>query len=164
MTALDAPARAAIRGQGFSLAEWSVMWGYGGGTWGGDSCGCSDDRCANGFHHMGASDCGCLQSMLDDAVAWRTAVREPNRVELAGGPYGLFQYVNVTTPAVLATVSTSQGGIGMPVNGVAQQRPAESVVRIEVREGWSAEVTHEDNHGVRQMVIRLVKAPEAGGG
>jgi DNA-directed RNA polymerase subunit RPC12/RpoP len=28
--------------------------------WTGDICGCLDDRCANGFHHMGVTDCGCL--------------------------------------------------------------------------------------------------------
>lgn len=29
-------------------------------TWTGDVCGCTDSRCANGFHHMGLTDCGCL--------------------------------------------------------------------------------------------------------
>jgi len=44
--------------------------------WSGDECGCPDDRCANGFHHMGADDCGCLPAMLGD---W-----------LAGDPYRFF--------------------------------------------------------------------------
>jgi hypothetical protein len=57
MTALNAAALAAIRDAGFTRAEWLRMHGYDG-KWTGDSCGCKDDRCANGFHHMGANDCG----------------------------------------------------------------------------------------------------------
>jgi hypothetical protein len=34
-------------------------------AWGGDVCGCPDDRCANGFHHSGVDDCGCLPVLLD---------------------------------------------------------------------------------------------------
>lgn len=152
---LNATAKAAIRGAGFTLAEWSRMHGGSGGTWTGDQCGCPDDRCANGFHHMGTDDCGCLPTLLDQAVAWREATRWPDSVELIGRSYGLFQYVTVTTPAVLAHVSTSQGGTGPRVNGVVQTRPAESVVRIEPREGWTAEVTTGQDG---RITIRLVKA------
>jgi hypothetical protein len=157
MTALNAAARAAIRGAGFTRAEWLRMWGYAGTTWGGDRCGCFDDRCI-GYHHEGADGCGCLESMIDDAVAWRAATRNPNSVELTGRSYGLFQYVTVTTPAVLAHVSASRGWTGPRVNGVVQTRPAESVVRIEPREGWTAEVTQENG----RIEIRLVKAPVPG--
>ena len=157
MTALSATALSAIRAAGFTRPEWLRMWGYDSGTWGGDRCGCLDDRCI-GHHHEGAEGCGCLETMINDAVAWRTATRNPNSVELAGGPYGLNQWVNVTTPAVLATVSTSREWTGIPVNGVARVDPAASVVRIEAREGWSATVTHEENHGVKTMVIRFGKA------
>ena len=157
MTALNAAARAAIRDAGFTRAEWLRMWGYADTTWGGDRCGCFDDRCI-GHHHEGAEGCGCLETMISDAVAWRTATRNPNAVELVGGPYGLFQYVNVSAPGVLAAVSTSAGGVGMPVNGVARTRPGESVVRIEPREGWTAEVTEENG----RIEIRLVKAPAGG--
>lgn len=149
MTALNAAARTAIRDAGFTRAEWLRMWGYGSGTWGGDRCGCFDNRCI-GHHHEGAEGCGCLETMIGDAVAWRRATRNPNSVELVGGPYGLFQYVSVTTPAALATVSTSRGGMG--------ERLGESVVKIEARKGWAAVVTEEEHHGVRQMVIRFVKA------
>ncbi|MEU8226171.1 hypothetical protein [Kribbella sp. NPDC048915] len=34
-------------------------------TWTGDLCGCTDDRCANGFHHMELTDCGCLPVLID---------------------------------------------------------------------------------------------------
>jgi len=146
---LNAAARAAIREAGFTLAQWSLMWGYRNG-WGGDQCGCFDDRCANGFHHDGVHDCGCLETMLSDAVAWRQAVRYPNSVELAP-PYGLFRYVSVSTPGVLATVSATAGGFRL-------DSPAESVIRIEAREGWTTSVS-EDEHG--RMVVRLVKTPEA---
>jgi hypothetical protein len=149
---LNATASRAIREAGFTKAQWAAMWGYTGGEWGGDACGCFDDRCI-GHHHEGAGGCGCLESMIDDAVAWRTATRNPNSVELIGRSYGLFQYVTVTTPAVLAHVSTSQGGIGPRVNGVVQTRPAESVVRIEPRDGWTAEVTTGQDG---RITIRLV--------
>jgi hypothetical protein len=160
MTALNAAALAAIRDAGFTRAEWLRMHGYDG-KWTGDSCGCKDDRCANGFHHMGANDCGCLEKMIADAVAWRTATRSPSFVELVGGPCGLNQWVTVSTPAVVANVSTSRDYTYPPLNGVAREDPADSVVRIETREGWSATVAHEENHGVKQMVIRFARvAPE----
>jgi hypothetical protein len=160
MAALNATARTAIREAGFTSTEWSMMWGYADGNWGGDQCGCQDDRCANGFHHDGTSDCGCLRQMISDAVAWRTATRSPNTVELVGGPYGLNQWVDVTTPAVLAIVSTAQARTGPIVNGIRREFPAESSIRVRVREGWSVAVTHEDNHGVEEMVIRFVRSPE----
>lgn len=33
--------------------------------WGGDRCGCIDDRCI-GFHHEERDDCQCLPGWLDD--------------------------------------------------------------------------------------------------
>jgi len=155
---LTAAAKATIRGAGFTLAEFARMQGYADGKWGGDVCGCTDTgRCANGFHHMGTDDCGCLPVLLDKAAAWREAVRWPNSVELAA-PHGLFNCVSVSTPGVLVTVSASAGGI--PAG-----KPAESVIEIEAREGWTATVS-EDEHG--RTVIRLVQAAapegEAGDG
>jgi len=35
--------------------------------WGGDACGCVDDRCI-GFHHDREDDCQCLLPWLDDYV------------------------------------------------------------------------------------------------
>lgn len=145
---LSATTRAALRDAGFTPAQWATMWGYRG-EWGGDQCGCFDDRCI-GHHHEGADGCGCLASMLDDAVAWRQAASYPNTVTLAA-PHGLFRYVAVSTPGVLATVSATAGGF----------RPgsqAESVIRVEAREGWSADVATDDSG---RIVIRVVRAQEA---
>ena len=36
-----------------------------GNKWGGDACGCSDDRCKDGFHHQPDEDCGCLPVLGD---------------------------------------------------------------------------------------------------
>ena len=143
---LNAATRTALRQSGFTPAQWARLWGYRG-EWGGDQCGCFDERrCANGFHHDGTGDCQCFPTMLDDAVAWRQAVAGVNEVSLAAAPFGLFRYVTVSTPGVLATVSASAGGI--PAG-----KPAESVVRIDPREGWTAEVTTEQNG---RITIRLV--------
>jgi hypothetical protein len=126
------------------------MWGYADGKWGGDRCGCLDDRCI-GHHHDGEHGCSCLDTMLDDAVAWRTAARNPNNVELAA-PCGFFRYVTVTTPGAAVTVSaTARAASG-------HGSPGESVIRIGAREGWTA-IPGEENG---QMVIRLVKdSPDA---
>lgn len=158
MTALNAAAKAAIREAGFTLAEFAKMCGYQDGKWHGDACGCTDTgRCMNGFHHFPDDECGCLRTMLDDAVAWRAATREPNEVTLAA-PFGLYRWVNVTTPSALVTVSATAG-----TPGAASPRAEESVVRIEAREGWTATVG-EDERG--RMVVRLVRAapPEAEAG
>lgn len=152
MADLNAAARAAIREAGLTVAEFAKMQGYQDGKWHGDACGCTDTgRCMNGFHHYPDDECGCLRVMIDDAVAWRAAASEPNSVALAA-PFGLFRWVNVSTPGTLVTVSATAGSPG--------RRPEESMVRIEAREGWTTTVG-EDEHG--RMEIRLVKAaaPEA---
>jgi hypothetical protein len=166
MAKLTATARRAIGEAGFTVAEFARINGYADGKWGGDVCGCTDTgRCANGFHHMGENDCGCLPVLLDQAVAWREATRWMNSVELSA-PYSLFNWVSVSTPGVLATVSAT-AGTTWPQN----PRPAESVVNIATREGWTAQVgTDKDG----RIEIRIVKAalpakgdgagkPEAGG-
>lgn len=154
MTALNAAARAVIRGAGFTLAEWSRMHGGTDGKWTGDQCGCPDDRCANGFHHTGTYDCGCLPTLLDQAVAWREATRWPNSVELAD-PIGIYNWVSVSTPGVLATVSATAGGPRYN----APPSPEESFVRIEPREGWTATVANLEDGRIE---IRLVKATAPG--
>ena len=142
MTALNATAKAAIKEAGFTLAEWTRMHGGLDGTWTGDQCGCPDDRCANGFHHMGTTDCGCLPTLLDQAVTWREATRDPNRVALAA-PAGLYGWVDVSADAALVTVSATSG----------QPDGANAAVRIEPREGWSAVIAERDG----RIEIRLVK-------
>jgi hypothetical protein len=46
-------------------------WGNGANrrpVWGGDSCGCPDDRCI-GHHHDAGEDCGCLRVALEHVAA-----------------------------------------------------------------------------------------------
>jgi hypothetical protein len=43
---------------------------FGDAGWGGDRCGCVDDRCI-GFHHDDESACGCLPAWLDTYAAER---------------------------------------------------------------------------------------------
>lgn len=51
-------ARSEIRDAGLTIASYTRHW-WPDGKWGGDSCGCPDDRC-RGFHHDPDEDCGCL--------------------------------------------------------------------------------------------------------
>lgn len=151
MAALNAAARAAIREAGFTPSQWAKVCGYADGKWHGDPCGCTDTgRCMNGFHHDPEEECGCLRTMIDDAVAWREAATEPNRVALSA-PFGLNRWVDVSTPGTLVTVSATSGSPGVE----------QTVIRIEAREGWTATVG-EDKYG--RMEIRIVRAPapEAG--
>ncbi len=61
---LNAEARAVLAGAGMTPAAWARVLGYSGRSWGGDACGCPDDRCMNGFHHEPQQECGCLESLL----------------------------------------------------------------------------------------------------
>src|SRR5579875_1857127 len=62
---LNDQARAVLRGAGVTQAEWARAQGYAAGRWGGDACGCPDDRCI-GYHHEDYEECGCLRSLLAD--------------------------------------------------------------------------------------------------
>ena len=144
MTALNATAKATLRASGFTVAEWIRIHGYEG-KWTGDICGCPDNRCANGFHHMGVKDCGCLPTLLERAVEWREAAREPNRVELAA-PIGIWNWVDVSAGGATVTTTTSAGP------------PEETHVQIQPHEGWTAEVTTGENGLIE---VRIVKAAGA---
>lgn len=52
-----------LRDAGVTQAEWCRRNGYPPGRWGGDLCGCPDDRCI-GYHHDENDDCGCLPALL----------------------------------------------------------------------------------------------------
>lgn len=76
MTALTRQALERLKAAGLTEQQWErANWGRGP-VWHGDVCGCPDDRCANGFHHFGTDDCGCLPVLLE---SW-----------LAGDPYRFF--------------------------------------------------------------------------
>jgi len=51
-------------GQATTIAGY-VRWAFPDGEWRGDACGCTDDRCAYGYHHDALTDCGCLDVLLD---------------------------------------------------------------------------------------------------
>lgn len=50
--------------EGLTIAGY-VRHFFPGGRWGGDVCGCHDDRCV-GYHHDADEDCGCLPVMLGE--------------------------------------------------------------------------------------------------
>lgn len=60
---LNEEARATLRAHEVSQADWCRRNYYPAGKWGGDACGCPDDRCI-GFHHDEQDDCGCLSALL----------------------------------------------------------------------------------------------------
>lgn len=64
-TRLNEAARDALADAGITQAAWFRSQGYADGRWGGDACGCPDDRCA-GFHHDPDEECGCLRVLLAD--------------------------------------------------------------------------------------------------
>ena len=70
MTALNAAAKATLKAADVTQAEWARANYMESGNWSGDICGCPDSgRCANGFHHMGEDDCGCLPTLLASYLA-----------------------------------------------------------------------------------------------
>lgn len=67
---LNKMARNRILASGLTIAGYSRYWFPNGkGKWGGDACGCPDDRCKDGFHHQPHEDCGCLPVTLDEYAA-----------------------------------------------------------------------------------------------
>lgn len=66
MTRLSFDAREQLKDAGISQAAWSREH-FADGTWGGDKCGCPDDRCI-GYHHDAEDDCGCLPALIQ---LWR---------------------------------------------------------------------------------------------
>jgi len=68
MTALNAAAKAALRDAGITQAAWARANFMSDGRWGGDACGCPDDRCI-GYHHDGPDGCGCLDVLLTQFLA-----------------------------------------------------------------------------------------------
>jgi hypothetical protein len=69
MAALNATAKAALRDAGISQAAWARANYYSDGRWGGDACGCPDDRCMDGYHHYPDDECGCLNALLTQYLA-----------------------------------------------------------------------------------------------
>lgn len=63
---LSVEAVATLAAAGFSPSEWARMQGYRDG-WGGDACGCPDDRCI-GYHHDLPDECGCLRVLIEEAI------------------------------------------------------------------------------------------------
>ena len=69
MSRLNATAKATLRDYGISQPGWARR-NYSDGKWGGDACGCPDDRCI-GYHHDDPEDCGCLPVLLEQMAAER---------------------------------------------------------------------------------------------
>lgn len=68
LAGLDQDARATIRLAGLTLAEYArAAHGPDASAqrWHGDSCGCWDDRCRDGFHHDPHEPCGCLPVLIE---------------------------------------------------------------------------------------------------
>lgn len=67
MSRLNASAREQIRQTGLTIAGY-IRHTMPDGMWGGDACGCTDDRCI-GHHHDTSDECRCLPLLLDEYVA-----------------------------------------------------------------------------------------------
>jgi hypothetical protein len=64
---LTVDAKDEIHAAGLTIAAY-VRFTFPDGQWGGDECGCTDDRCI-GFHHERRDECQCLPVLLGYAVA-----------------------------------------------------------------------------------------------
>lgn len=62
MARLNADARHAIERAAITPTQYAARF-WDDATWGGDACGCPDDRCA-GYHHEANESCGCLSALL----------------------------------------------------------------------------------------------------
>lgn len=65
---LTPAARSEIQWAGITVADYIRRW-YPDGQWGGDRCGCPDDRCRDGYHHDPHEDCECLAALLREIVS-----------------------------------------------------------------------------------------------
>lgn len=63
---LNYEAKAILGAAGITPVEWARHW-YGGTFWGGDACGCPDDRC-RGHHHGMSEPCRCVRSLAREYV------------------------------------------------------------------------------------------------
>lgn len=91
MSGLNATARATLRDAGVSVGVWvRANYGRPGDTWTGDVCGCPDDRCANGFHHIGEDDCQCLGVLLEMFLAGKGGSFADGVLPPIPRPYGGF--------------------------------------------------------------------------
>lgn len=71
MTQLNEDARALLQGyiaEPVTETAWARFWQAGDPEWGGDECGCPDDRCI-GHHHNANETCGCLRELISDYEA-----------------------------------------------------------------------------------------------
>jgi hypothetical protein len=73
MARLNAHARAVICEAGLTPGEYARRWDEFAGyepsaRWGGDVCGCPDDRC-DGYHHERGAECGCLVRTLEEVTS-----------------------------------------------------------------------------------------------
>lgn len=64
MPKLNEEARQRLEAAGISVAAWSRRH-HGSSSWGGDKCGCPDDRCI-GHHHEASEPCQCLPALIQD--------------------------------------------------------------------------------------------------
>jgi hypothetical protein len=60
---LTPEAKQTIHAAGLSIVDY-VRSQFPDGEWHGDLCGCSDDRCMDGYHHDPEDECGCLPVIL----------------------------------------------------------------------------------------------------
>lgn len=74
---LNETARTVIADAGVTVTAYMRAQGYMDGVWGGDACGCPDDRCI-GFHHGSEGECGCLRVLLDEMNARAPFWKEEN--------------------------------------------------------------------------------------
>jgi len=107
VTGLTKYALGQLEAAGLTEEQWErANWGRSA-VWQGDICGCPDDRCANGYHHYGEDDCGCLPALLE---SW-----------LAGDPYRQFAFRPPGPVCRIRRVGAYNRQAGRPVHCYAKE-------------------------------------------
>jgi len=136
VTGLGDAAKTLLREHGISTALWARANWYVDGGWGGDSCGCPDDRCI-GHHHDAGGECGCLRALLADFTAGKGTggMFDPAALPPVRRPYGGFYRPRKLTVVVLDEYGDEEDG-GIAVFGTHNEDVAglladEAAVRLE---------------------------------
>ena len=134
MARLNETAKAMLRDAGISQAEWARRNWMADGKWSGDICGCPDSgRCANGYHHDGPDDCGCLPTLLAQLLAGEGFFAETDLAPVKRPDGRMYRPRNVEAHAVADADEITTGVVVLGTRDVARaQKLADAYIAWQV--------------------------------